>query len=497
MKTKSLLLVITILLVSGLSAATITVTTNATSGDGSLLAAITAAADNDSIIFNFDAESNTILIDNVIAMKSIAINGINLANDSKVTIKQITAAKNFFTLAAGITGRFYNLIFDGSAGANKICVTAANGSTIVIDNCVFRNINSGSDNGGAGRLQGVIKISNSLFENNTCSGTYGGGALCIYNAADAIIDKCTFVGNSSTGGAARGGGAIVARGTVAGACNVLITNSTFANNSSESRGGALMSSVQTTTGTTYTANVKAVNCTFTGNKGNGATAAYTNYKGTSKLSLVNCIVTNNIDVAGTAYADLLEEIGTDVTGVAELNVDNVIYSTASESIDTTGKNCIQVANPETANIFLYALETYNTDKKRPVLTDTMGQKIAEISASSIAKGAGIATLTGFTIPTVDQINATRPATPSIGAVEYIVPTGNQFIDDNVIKISVTQKTFSFSGINGQQLVSVYGITGNLIQQSLVTDNQEINLSHINDNLILLRIQNKCFKIVIN
>ncbi|MDD2284212.1 MAG: hypothetical protein PHQ11_02270, partial [Paludibacter sp.] len=453
--------------------------------------AITAANDNDSIIFNFDAENNEILLTDVIAMKSIAINGINLANDSKVIIKQTTAAKNFFTLAAGVTGRFYNLIFDGSAGATKICITAVNGSTILINNCVFRNINSGTDNGGAGRLQGVIRIYNSLFENNTCAGSYGGGALCIYNAADAIIDKCTFVGNSSTGGAGKGGGAIVARGTVANPCNVSITNSTFANNISEGRGGALMSSVQSSSA--YVADVTAINCTFTGNKGDGAVAAYTSVKGTSKLNLVNCLVTNNIDAAGTSYSDLIANVGTDPAGVAEVNVNNVIYSTASETIDNTGKNCIQVADPETANIFK-SLETFATDKKRPVLTDSIGQKVAEISSSSIARNAGVATLSGYTIPTDDQLGADRPATPAIGAVEYIIETSIPDMENNSLKIFLKNKRVSFNGLSGESTLSVYGLTGNLIYQSLIKNHEEVSLDQIKDNLVIVRIQDKNFKV---
>lgn len=495
MKTKTSLFLTAIMVSAGLSAATITVTTNAATGDGSLAAAVAAANDNDSIIFNFDAENNDILIDEVIAMKSIAINGINKANDSKVTIKQVTAGKNFFTLAAGVVGRFYNLVFDGAAGANKICITAVNGSTILIDNCIFKNINSGTDNGGAGRLQGVIRIYNSVFENNTCAGTYGGGALCIYNAADAIIDRCTFVGNSSTGGSNRGGGAIVARGTVStGPCKVLITNSTFANNTSESRGGALMSSVQTSTGSTFVADVTAVNCTFTGNKGDGAVAAYTNIKGTSLLNMVNCLAVNNIDAAGTAYSDLIENVGEDPTGSAEINVNNSIYNMASTTIDTAGKNCITVSDPATADLFK-TLETFATDKKRPVLTEKNGQKVAEISSTGIAVAAGVATLTGYSIPTVDQLGTDRPATPAIGAVEVIVSAGVTDIDESNIKITVKNKLITISGIENESILKVYGITGNLLHKSVVTNNQQVNLEQITDKLVILQVQGKGFKVL--
>lgn len=490
MRTKSLLLWVAIAWSFTLSATTYTVTNSNASGEGSFAEAFTNSVNGDIINFNFDG--TTINLTDVVAMKSLTINGLNAFNNQKVIIKQTTAAKNFMTLATGITVTLNNLIFDGSAGATTICITAANGSTLNIDNCIFRSIAAGASNGAACRIQGAATITNSVFENNTCSGTYGGGAVCVYNAADVTIDKCSFIGNTSVKNSNSGGGALVARGTAAGACNVKITNSTFANNISEFYGGAILSSVQSSTA--YTVNVTAVNCTFTGNKGDGAISAVTTSNGTANVYLVNSIVTNNVNAAATAYSDLQETKGTNAATVVLVEPHNVIYSVASATVVTAGRNCVQVADPATANIF-YELETFATDKKRPVLTDTMGQTVALISTGSIAINAGVATLSGYTIPTVDQLNGARPATPAIGAVEYLLGTAVPGIDDNSsIDLKVRGKELIVSGLKNNTEMAIYGLAGNLLHKSVISNNQAVSLENISASFVIVKVQNQSFKL---
>lgn len=492
MKTKSLLFVLALAMSFTLSAATITVTNGNASGEGSFAQAYTAAVAGDVINFNFDGTE--ISLAGAVVMKGITINGLNAFNGQKMILKQTTASQAFFTLASGITGTFQNLVFDGTGILGNTAITAANGSTLNIENCVFKNINAQANNGGAARIQGVANISGSLFENNITGGGYGGGALCIYNAANVTIDKCSFIGNTSNTNGNSGGGAIVARGTVATACNVTITNSTFANNFSGKTGGAILSSVQSSTA--FTANVKAINCTFTGNQGDGAISVLTTANGFANAYLVNSIVINNVNAAADAYSDLLETKGTNEASVVTIEPHNVIYSVASGTVVTAGRNCIQVADPATANIFK-TLETFATDKKRPVLTDTMGHKVAEISSTSIAKEAGVAALTGYTIPTVDQLGVTRPATPAIGAVEYdftnnIIPNH----DNQSVKIKMENSTISFSGLSGEQQINVYGLTGNLLHKGLINNNENLSLGHLNANLVIVRVQDKSFKVLL-
>ncbi len=494
MKTKSLLFVLALATCFTLSAATITVTNGNASGEGSFAQAYTDAVAGDVINFNFDGTE--ISLAGAVVMKGITINGLNAFNGQKMILKQTTVSQAFFTLASGITGTFQNLVFDGTGILGNTAITAANGSTLNIENCVFKNINAQANNGGAARIQGVANISGSLFENNTASGGYGGGALCIYNAASVTIDKCSFTGNTVNinGTNKNGGGAIVARATVATACNVTITNSTFANNVSALTGGALLSTVQSSSA--FTTNVKAINCTFTGNQGDGAISVLTTANGFANAYLVNSIVINNVNAATDAYSDLLETKGSNEASVVTIEPHNVIYSVVSGTVVTAGRNCIQVADPATANIFK-TLETFATDKKRPALTETSGHKVAEISATSIALNAGVATLTGYTIPTVDQLGVTRPATPAIGAVEYdftnsIIP--NQ--DNQSVKIKMENRTVSFSGLSGEQQIKVYGLAGNLLHKGLINNNENLSLGHLSANLVVIRVQDKSFKVLL-
>ncbi|MBP8944838.1 MAG: hypothetical protein KBG25_02870 [Paludibacteraceae bacterium] len=375
MKTKHLLLLLVLSIGTMLSAATITVTNGKSSGSGSLRQAITDAQAGDIINFNFVGDTaNTVnLASSKISLsKNLTINGINAATNEKVILRTAANLSVFDIPAAGNpVVNLNNLVFDGTGIAGNTAITAANGSTLNIENCIFKNINAQNNNGGAARIQGAATIKNSIFEGNTSKGGYGGGALCIYNAAAVTIEKCSFINNSCTTGGNAGGGAIVARGTVTNPCNVTIINSTFANNTSAQTGGAVLCSVQSSSD--YTANLTAINCTFTGNQGDGAVTAFVTAKGSANVHLVNSLVVNNINAAGNTYSDLVETKSGTATGSVLIDPNYVIYSQASETINFDGKHCIKVDNPETENIFLGELQTFgvNNDKKRPVIMKIM------------------------------------------------------------------------------------------------------------------------------
>lgn len=490
MKKSLLILFNTLFALAPMSAATFTVTSSAPTGDNTLVAAITNAAAGDTIAFNFDGTEIT--LQDAITMKSLVVNGKNKFNDKSVIIKQSTATKSMITLATGITAKFTDLVFDG-AGSGNTAITAANGSTIGIENCIFRNINAQTNNGGAARLQGVASIKNSSFENNVASGSYGGGAICIYNAADVTIDGCSFTGNVSklSGTSKNGGGAIVARATVANPCNVTILNSTFANNAAGLTGGALMASVQSSS--VYTVNVKAVNCTFTGNKGFGAICSHTTVKGNANIYLVNSIVLNNVDTLGTSYSDIFESKGSDASTVAVVEPHNVIYGVAP-TIVTTDRNCIQIADPSNSNVF-NAYEAFGS-LKRPVLSTEGILSFAMISSASQAVNAGIATLDGYAIPSVDQIGTARPAKPSIGAVEYkAIGTSVPSVISDKASVYVKDNEVFVKGISEPALARIYSINGTLLKTVKVNSNSSISLSNVPGNLLLIKIGNTTFKVL--
>ena len=493
MKTKHVLLLLVLSFSSMLSAKTITVTNGNDSGDGSLRKAVADASAGDIINFNFAGDTVNLTSTQISLEESITINGINAATSEKVILKA-AAGLSVFNISGSLVINLNNLVFDGTGIAGNTAIKAPNGSRLNIEDCVFKNITAQNNNGGAARIQGVATIKNSIFEGNTSNGGYGGGALCIYNAAAVTIEKCSFIGNSCTNTTNTGGGAIVARATVADPCNVTIINSTFANNISAQTGGAILCSVQSSNN--YTANLTAINCTFTGNQGDGAVTAFVNSNGSANVYLVNSLVVNNINVSGDAYSDLVETKNEGATGSVLVDPNYVIYSEASATINFADKHCIKVDNPATANIFMGELETFGTDKKRPQHVTYKGFPIVPISQSSIAIGAGISTLTGYTIPTDDQVGDTRPTPPAIGAVEYKEISGVSNPKNQSLKVYYTGQGIMVEGLTKKCPVEIYDVMGKLLYQSIIAEQSFIPLNGIHSNVVIIKIDNQRFKMLV-
>lgn len=503
MKTKHLLLLLVLSIGTMLSAATITVTNGKSSGAGSLRQAIADASTGDIINFNFVGDTaNTVNLASaqISLNKNLTINGINAATNEKVILK--TAANlSFFDIPTGYSINLTNLVFDGTGITGNTAIKAANGSTLNIENCIFKNITAQNNNGGGTRIQGTATIKNSIFEGNTSNGGYGGGALCIYNAADVTIEKCSFINNSCTATSNTGGGAIVARGTVTNPCNVKIINSTFANNTSAQTGGAVLCSVQSSSD--YTANLTAINCTFTGNQGDGAVTAFVTSKGSANVHLVNSLVVNNINAAGNTYSDLVETKSGTATGSVLIDPNYVIYSQASETINFDGKHCIKVDNPETENIFLGELQTFgvNNDKKRPVIYENYEKfpfPLILLSQGSIALGAGTSTLESYTIPTDDQVGDTRPTPPAIGALEWksdiTVSNRENFIPP--FKVLVRDRMLTVTGLTSKSKVAIYNMLGKVVYQSTISNDESISLENISGNVFIVKAGNHCQKVLL-
>jgi len=470
----------------------LTVTNANASGEGSFAQAFANAVAGD--IINFNLDSTEITLPNAMAMKNITINGFNAFNGERMIFKPAGSDKSFFTLSSGITGTFQNIVFDGTGILGNSAIDAANGSTLNIDNCVFKNINSQNNNGGAMRVQGVANISNSLFEGNYSNGNQGGGAIYIYDVADVKIENSSFIANQ-----AQRGGAVMVNSTVGSPLNLEVINSTFANNSvegaSNARGGAVY--LQASFSAATLINSKFINCTFTGNyaiNNGGGLCAYTN-NDTKKIyiDMINCII---------AYNKTGNHSDIDVWNLGSRvyfnTASNCIYGTAAGgAAGIVWTNSIQPANINLADIF-DEIEDWTGSFKRPVIANIQGLKVAKLSKYSIASGAGVATLSGFSIPTTDQIGNDRPSTPAIGALEVIADFPTRDIqhssDENSTRIFVKNKTISFQGLSGAQMLSVYSMTGSLLHQSLVNNHEYLSLNHLSDNLVIVCVEGKRFKI---
>lgn len=207
------------------------VNTTASSGTGSLRAAVEAANDGDTVLIDpvlLNNGSTTITVTTPIYIDStITIIGAIQGGDT-VAISGGNSSKVFhIDMYGGKDAYFHDLLIIEGAGTIGAGIYAENVSDLNLYNCVLRN-NTVSGNyrtGGAIFIDGTLRASNTKFINNSagsCSGsTNSGGGGAITANSGLFLDSCLFSGNSTCGT----GGAIYA-GTSGGS----ITNSTFINN---------------------------------------------------------------------------------------------------------------------------------------------------------------------------------------------------------------------------------------------------------------------------
>ncbi len=151
---------------------------------------------------------------------------------------------------------------------------------------------SGSNDTGF-MTRGKITVTNCVFKNNTVTNPgFGGGAIQNFGG-DLEINNCTFggVGASDPNSAGTSGGGVAALGANTPAV-IIITNSTFINNTANGLGGGgldLAANGAGSNGTTATVS----NCTFTGNQalGTGSGGGILNESLITTVS--NCQLINN------------------------------------------------------------------------------------------------------------------------------------------------------------------------------------------------------------
>ena len=124
--------------------------------------------------------------------------------------------------------------------------------------------------------------------------------------------------------------------------------------------------------------------------------------------------------------------------------------------------------------------------------------VARIAGNSIAVGAGVATVSGIEIPTTDQLGKVRPATPSVGAVEYSVPSGigNTTADECEIKVYSVGNNIYVSGIQEMALIKIYDLTGKLVFENVVK-NDVATTVNISTGMYIAKVDNETVKFVVS
>ena len=227
---------ITLFISSPVKAATttITVTTLADSGAGSLRQAILDAnGSTDDYVIDFDSSLNGATITLTSGALTVANNGsLTIDGGGKVTISGNNASRVFVVQSGADVTLAGLTIIDGSAlfggGVRN------NGGMLTINNSTFSSntATSVSSGGAIYNTSGTLIVSGSTFTSNTAMGP--GGAISVNNG-DAKIVNSTFSGNTSDAGSGGSGGAIFVDNSAV----LLLINSTISANYARSQGNGL------------------------------------------------------------------------------------------------------------------------------------------------------------------------------------------------------------------------------------------------------------------
>lgn len=385
-----------------------------------------------------------------------------------------SGSKNYFTgcTFTGNTG-------SGSSADGGAIFLQNVGASAEIDNCTFMSNRAGHYGGAVVQknnvTDGVLKITNSTFNNNTAN---GGGALLTW-MGDVTVENCSFENNRST---KTSGGAWYA--SLKTSVTYHISGCYFGENVSAAHGGAILSTSDAATIT---------NCTFYKNEITGASNGGGALAFQGNANIYNCTLVGNKSVHET-YGT-----GIHLSSGAVVNVYNTIVVGSEGGPDIyTHNNCTLAGShniygtelegePVTVDGFVdntvYTDQTLFADAEPvPALNEGTTKTIA-ISPEGIAAGAGIV-VEG--VPTVDQRGKARSETaPSIGAYEVEKATSIERVA--VEKLFWPNPAQDYINLaDGVSKVAVYDLRGALMQVAEATV-QTLSVDGLDAGIYLLQV----------
>ena len=252
-------------------AATLTVTTTADSGAGSLRAAIAAAAAGDTIQFAAALNGQTITLTSaqLLIDKNLTING---PGPGQLTVKRSTAGgtpsfrifKIGFDHTVTIDGiTINNGRAQGSFPGNSGAGIYNDGSVLTIANCIINGNTAGNGGGifndatNSGSAQ--LTITRSTLSDNIA---VAGGGIFNYGRGDFIFASVTLTDSTISGNSANDGAGAFNDGRDSGNAFLIISNSTFSGNSASVSGGGIYNNGRLMSNNTL---VLLANSTMSGN----------------------------------------------------------------------------------------------------------------------------------------------------------------------------------------------------------------------------------------
>ena len=253
-----------------------------------------------------------------------------------------------------------------------------------------------------------------------------------------------------------------------------------------------------------------VNCTFVGNLGSngGALCVWSKATTTMEPTFVNNLFAENYSNTWMDDESRFDIVAFYMAGQVDANnqplpqtvlpvCKNNLYVAASDGFFADGSN--KAVNFDSDVIFAATEqnpwdegdESYN--HQTSVLSSDM--KVAMIAENSIALGAGIAVVDGVEIPTVDQLGNARPATPSVGAVEYSSLSGITGNVKDVVRIWNSGNIVYATGLNKAATAKVYSMTGGLVYEGIIANHSALELP-IEEGVYLIVVDKAIQKLII-
>ena len=229
----------------------VTVTSTADSGAGTLRAAISAAAPGDTIDFAVDgtiALDSELVVDKALRIDGPGARSLRLSGQGGTRVLHVDAPGGEVAIG-GLT------ISDGFADGQEplgggVLVSRASGVRLtgvaLLDNVAHRSEDVVALGGGVAALRGSLEIARSTVAGNRTTPDGGGGGVFVGGPATFAISNSTVTGNDASAGG----------GLLAGSTGT-VTGSTFASNTATSIGpaiGVIPGSGVTLTGSLITAN---------------------------------------------------------------------------------------------------------------------------------------------------------------------------------------------------------------------------------------------------
>lgn len=480
---------------------TLTVTSNADSGEGSLRELIAIAESGDKILIP-DGFIITLNSEITLEDRHLAIDG--QGSTIQVAEPGVSSWRLFNLASNGTENRnltFENLTLlggDVSASGSGGAIFISKRVYLTMKNCVVKN--GKAQNGGAVCIGATEKIEEFLledcvFENNTGTASGGVGAVTL-KGINARVNNCRFEGNASASSTS----ALYLDFANATEPATTLSGCYFAGNSSSGTGDSSASVYFK--GGTYTLNVD--NCTFDGNEGKGSIFFSSS---STKVVFTNSTFYNNncgINGRGIIYmksANAKELIAVNCTFAGNTSIRSSHGSVLTASDATTAVTLVNnifaynygnsdfydthlAASPEgTHNIVngnkssvllnpvlfthdenpLFASYTTNSDGKKIPELDNDTKTIPLLAGTSVAIAAGVAAYGDPSlVPAKDQCGETRATTPCIGSFEYLATTGMSILTaTDKLEYSSADGNLTIMA-NIAQKMNLYSLDGRLV-----------------------------------